>query len=191
LGGAGKRPRGVPGAGCPLPGIEGGRVVLITGASGAGKSSLMRHIRSRYDRRLWIDLGRVKLPRRAVVDCFPARLPVEEVLAALGRVGLGEVWTYLRRPEQLSDGQRWRLRLALGLERAKGRGGRGVVVLACDEFGALLDRVTAAVVARVVRRVVAASPGVCAVLATSHDDLGEALGADVIVRCDFGKVEVG
>src|SRR5947207_3941790 len=83
---------------CHLPAIAPGKVVLITGPSGAGKSSLLRHIRSKYDHRLWIDFAGIRLPGRAVVDCFPRSLQVEHVLAALGRVGLGEVWTYLRSP---------------------------------------------------------------------------------------------
>ena len=105
-------------------------------------------------------------------------------------MGLGEVWTYLRKPEQLSEGQRWRLRLALSMHAAGRRRDGGLVVLACDEFAALLDRVTAAVIARTVRRVVDATPGVCAVLATSHDDLEKPLRPDAVLRCDFGQLNV-
>jgi ABC-type ATPase with predicted acetyltransferase domain len=62
-------------------------------------------------------------------------------------------------------------------------------VLACDEFGAVLDRVTAIVVARALRRAVSSRGDVCAVLATSHDDLRGALLPEVEVRCDFGAFE--
>jgi ABC-type ATPase with predicted acetyltransferase domain len=174
-------------------------VVLVTGASGAGKSSLLRAVRRRGRGSVagWIDLDAVRLPSRAVVDVMCEAMGGGEdegsivlALEALSRVGLGEVWTYLRTPARLSVGQRWRLRLAVGLALARGRGTVGrPCVLAADEFAAPLDRVTALVVARALRRAVDGTPGVCAVVATSREDLGEALGADRVVRCDFGAWE--
>ncbi|HYE21031.1 MAG TPA: ATP-binding cassette domain-containing protein [Tepidisphaeraceae bacterium] len=185
-----------------------GQLILITGPSGAGKSTLLRALRERHRRTegLWIDLARLRLPDRPTVDVVAdalaaghrpacdARLatPIADAdaltiraLESLSRVGLGEVWSYLRHPTQLSDGQRWRLRLAVGLARADRR--PGGAILAADEFGALLDRITARVVARCVRRAVAGT-GLSAVVATSHEDLIEALAPDVVVRCDFGRV---
>ncbi len=61
-------------------------------------------------------------------------------------------------------------------------------ILACDEFAAMLDRVSAAIVARTLRRAVTGSPHLCAVVATSHDDLVAALQPDRIIRCDFGRI---
>jgi len=78
------------------------------------------------------------------------------------------------------------LKLALGLEKSGRKGG----ILICDEFAAVLDRVTAKVVARCLRRAVSADARIGAVVATSHEDLIEALSADVVVQCDFGRVEV-
>jgi ABC-type ATPase with predicted acetyltransferase domain len=64
-------------------------------------------------------------------------------------------------------------------------------VLVADEFAAVLDRVTAMVVARALRRAIDASAGLCAVVASSHDDLEAALLPDVVVRCDFSRWSVG
>jgi len=173
--------------GCPLPELElvAGTVTLITGASGSGKSSLLRKIRSAR----WVDVDRVRMPKRAVVDCFGEE-ELERVLLRLGRVGLGEVWTYLRKPGELSEGQRWRLKLAMALRRCERRRAGGVKVLVADEFAAVLDSVTAHVVARCLSRTVRSAKDVAAVVASSREDLVEALRPDVIVRCDFGKVEV-
>src|SRR5437588_32134 len=62
--------------------------------------------------------------------------------------------------------------------------GQGASVIAADEFCALLDRVTACVVARNFRRLIDMT-NIAAVLATSHDDLTRALQPDTIIRCDF------
>ncbi|MGH7215211.1 MAG: AAA family ATPase, partial [Tepidisphaeraceae bacterium] len=98
-----------------------GRLVLLTGPSGSGKSTLLRAIRdagSSHAPRRWIDLARLRLPDRPLVDCFGTRVSLERVLKELSRVGLAEAWSYLRTPGELSEGQRWRLRLAMGMWRA-------------------------------------------------------------------------
>src|SRR5688572_20482243 len=134
-----------------------GSLTLVTGPSGSGKSSLLRALRRASSRATWIDLNRVKPREAPLVDCFGG-VALDEALARLARVGLGEAWTYLRTPAELSDGQRWRLKLGLamhraGREEASGGGARSArhVILCADEFGAVLDRVTAMVVARTLR----------------------------------------
>jgi ABC-type ATPase with predicted acetyltransferase domain len=186
--------------------LRGGRVVLVTGASGSGKSTLLarlgRTFRGRRGRGAWVEFDRVRVPADVrVVDAMAEAMgggdddaSIVAALEALSRVGLGEVWSYLRRPGELSEGQRWRLRLALALERTPSKkvapARDPVDVLAADEFAAPLDRVTAMVVARALRRAADARPNLCAVVATSHDDLLGALDPDVVVRCDFDSVTV-
>jgi ABC-type ATPase with predicted acetyltransferase domain len=66
-----------------------------------------------------------------------------------------------------------------------------LTTLVCDEFAALLDRVTACIVARCLRRAIDRSNGrACAIVATSHDDLVRALLPDIVVNCDFFQVTV-
>jgi len=192
-----------------------GQITLISGPSGSGKSTLLAALRGRrasiLGRHGWIDLSRLKLPARPLVDCFGAA-PLPQVIRLLNRVGLSEAWSYLRRPEELSEGQRWRLRLALALHRAApmicdGDDAQQSVsaallpgvrscpltscTIVCDEFAAVLDRVSACVIARSLRRAVSAAPEVLrAVVATSHHDLIEALAPDIIVRCDFYRLDL-
>ena len=157
-----------------------GAITLVTGASGSGKSSLLRAACCATDAR-WMDLDDVKPRDVPLVDCFDER-PLDETLALLARVGLAEVWTYIRTPSELSDGQRWRLKLALALNRASSDA-RLRTILCADEFCAVLDRVSAMIVARTLRRAVRAP--LSAIVATSHDDLAKALRPDLIVTCDF------
>jgi ABC-type ATPase with predicted acetyltransferase domain len=169
-----------------------GQITLICGPSGSGKSSLLRQIRAPLPARgahRFIDLNELTIPDAPLVDCFDREFPLKRVLSMLGQVGLAEAWTYLRTPAELSDGQRWRFRLALAISQARHRDSRQPI-LVCDEFAALLDRVTACAVSRALRRAISRDARTSAIVATSHDDLIRALAPDRIVRCDFGKVMI-
>jgi hypothetical protein len=165
---------------------EPGKILLLNGASGSGKSTLLRKLIAQLESQgtRVIDLARLPLPDLPVVDCLP-ELSLEAALMLLGKMGLGEAWTYLRTPSELSDGQRWRLRLALAVHEA-GRSPDPAVIL-CDEYAALLDRLTAAIVSRSIRRLIDTLPRLSAILATCHDDVIRPLQPDRVVRCDFGR----
>ena len=168
----------------PLP--NPGTILLLTGPSGSGKSTLLRQLITKLASTgtRTIDLARLPLPDLPVVDCLP-ELSLEAALMLLGRMGLGEAWTYLRTPAELSDGQRWRLRLALAVHEA-GRSPEPAVIV-CDEYAALLDRLTAAIVSRSIRKLLTTMPRLSAILATCHDDVIRPLSPDRVVRCDFGR----
>jgi uncharacterized protein len=160
-----------------------GRIILLSGPSGSGKSLLLRRLGRRLARRAIVSLDSIDLPDHPLVECF-GNQPLGETLSLLSRMGLAEAWSYFRTPKQLSEGQRWRTKLALCVEKTRGATD---AVLVADEFCALLDRLTAAIVARSLRRLIDAHSNLCAIVATSHDDLIRALQPDLIVRCDFGK----
>ena len=183
-----------------LPGP--GQIVLFNGPSGGGKSTRLRRLADDAVSRDYrvVHVGRLRLKPLACVDQFGTSGDEERDLAyaagRLAQVGLGEARVLLRPPALLSDGQRWRLRLAVAISQAMRRHGRArrlgqaspCELLVIDEFCAVLDRVTAAVVARSLRRTVErltrVGAPVAAVVATSHDDLREALLPDRVVWCE-------
>jgi ABC-type ATPase with predicted acetyltransferase domain len=113
--------------------IEPGHVVFITGASGSGKSTLLTLLKKNFVKA--IDLEEQVLPQgKALVDCFDG--PLEETLYWLSLAGLSDAFALLRKPEELSDGQLVRFRLALALAQKPG-------AIFVDEFCATLDRITA------------------------------------------------
>jgi len=160
-----------------------GEIVLVTGPSGSGKSTLLRRFRRRCKEKM-IDVARIALGRSAVIDHF-RHISIESALAHLSRVGLAEAHCYLLPPRYLSDGQRWRLRLALALSYDSD----AARCLLCDEFASLLDPITASVVARVLRRAVTGESNLGAVVASCRSDIVRALAPDLMVRCDFGTVQ--
>lgn len=115
------------------------------------------------------------------------RLPpisLEQVCHWLSLAGLNDAAVMLRKPEQLSEGQRHRLRLAQAMAIAERRPEHWALLLV-DEFGSTLDRVTAVGLARSLRRWISQSR-VCLIAATTHDDLLEALQPDVLVELSPG-----
>jgi uncharacterized protein len=158
--------------------VEPGQVVLFTGASGSGKSSLLRAVGQELGA---TDAMALPLPSVPLVEGMTGTL--DERLSALAACGLSEARLLLRTPQELSEGERYRFRLAYALQQ-------GSRYLLADEFGAMLDRTLAKVVAFNLRKL-ATRTGTAVLCATTHDDLTEDLNPDWHVHCHGeGDIEV-
>ena len=158
-----------------------GLVTLFTGPSGSGKSTLLRAAADRLeaDGVPVVRADALELPDRPLADLLPRGF--DAACGLLSRCGLAEPRLLLRTPVELSDGQRFRARLALAVCLAGAEPDTpGVVAL--DEFAAVLDRTLAAAVAHNVRRL-CAKTGVGFLLATTHEDLAADLAPHHTVRC--------
>lgn len=171
------------------------QVIFVTGPSGSGKSTILRLIETAATADPRAHLLRFDnlppLPNHPLVDAL-GNHPLDRTLRWLSLAGLNDAFVMLRRPSELSDGQRHRLRLAQAMSIIETAPANQFTILLADEFCATLDRLTAAVLARNVRRWVSRTP-VCFVAATTHDDLLEHLEPDILIekhlgdRLDFAK----
>lgn len=162
--------------------VDAGDIVYIMGPSGAGKSVLLRELEQAAPPGESVNLAHVALPDdRSVIDCFDG--PLVASLRLLSAMGLSEVFCLLNRPCNLSDGQKYRFRLAQALASGK-------PFIFADEFSNELDRVTAATVAFNVHNF-AKRTDTTFVLASCHEDILLDLAPDVLVIKDFsGPAEV-
>jgi len=115
--------------------------------------------------------------RRQQLDDFCHR--EAEGLELLSRVGLNDAFLFVRRYNELSEGQKYRYRLAKLMESGK-------QFWVMDEFCATLDRDTAKIVAFNVQKL-ARKMGRAVLAATTHEDLFGDLKPSVYVRKGFGK----
>jgi uncharacterized protein len=150
--------------------IQPNDLVLFTGPSGSGKSSLMREVAKQLQA---VDAMALQLPDVPLVDALPGSVEVR--LGWLAAAGLGEARLLLRTPNELSDGQRYRFRIAYAFAT-------GAATICLDEFAAVLDRPLAKVLAFNLRKLVTRT-GIGVLCATTHDDLHDDLNPDVVVRC--------
>jgi len=163
--------------------VNDGDIVYITGPSGAGKSVLLREMQTMVPDDDKIVIEQIALPAdRPAIDCVGGTGTIDG-LSLLSYAGLSDVFCVLTAPANLSDGQKYRFRLACAL--ASGR-----KFIFADEFCSNLDRITAAVIAYNVRRF-AKRNNVTFFLASSHEDILADLQPDVLVVKHFtGPAEV-
>ena len=164
--------------------VRQGDVVYITGQSGSGKSLLLRDLSTQMSESGLVvaDLNKVELDERPVIE--QVGKTISEATELLAKAGISDAWIYIRRPSELSDGQRYRLKLAKVMDS-------GADVWIADEFGAVLDRVTAKAVAFSIAKV-ARREKKTLMVATTHSDMVEELAPDLMITKKFReKVQVG
>jgi ABC-type lipoprotein export system ATPase subunit/GNAT superfamily N-acetyltransferase len=159
-----------------------GRIVLLLGPSGSGKSSALSAIESQFATACSVQ--RVAFPLdEAVIDRVAPDRPLSEAIALLTACGLGEAGLWLRPFGALSDGEKFRARLAraiaLHLRTA------AAAPLLGDEFcSSLHPRVARAIAFNLHKLVV--RQNLCVVVACANDDIAPDLNPHTIVRLAGG-----
>lgn len=157
--------------------VHQGDIIYVTGQSGSGKSCLLRSIAAGLedDGLKVARIDDVPMDDRPIIDQLGATMT--EATQLLAQAGISDAYLFIRKPSELSDGQRYRFRLAKLLET-------NADVWVADEFGAVLDRITAKVVAYNLQKV-ARLHKKTVVVATTHTDLVEELGPDILITKRF------
>ena len=160
-----------------------GDVCYISGQSGSGKSLLLNDLRDQFKAagKIVYDIADVPLLDMPIVDQIGKN--TEEALKLLSQAGLNDAYLFIRKPKELSDGQKYRFRLAKLIESK-------AEVWCADEFAAVLDRDTAKVVSHNISKI-AKQMGVILLVATTHTDLKDYLGPTVTIEKLYGtRVEL-
>jgi ABC-type ATPase with predicted acetyltransferase domain len=162
--------------------INTGDIVYISGPSGAGKSVLLRELEKSVPTSDRVNLDQIKLPDdKTLVDCIDGDLL--DSLKMLSTAGLNDCFCILNQPRNLSDGQKYRFRLAMALAANK-------KFVFADEFCSELDRITAAVISYNIYKFTRRT-GTIFILASSHNDILLDLSPDVLVATELsGTTEV-
>lgn len=156
--------------------VRQGDIVYITGQSGSGKSLLLKELAKQLAEQQEVaDIDRVELLEVPLID--QVGKSTDEAIRILNLAGLNDAYLFIRKPSELSDGQRYRFKIAKLMES-------GCKVWVADEFGAVLDRITARVVAFNVRKF-AAKCGATLIVATTHKDLLDELAPTLYVEKRF------
>ena len=157
-----------------------GRIILIAGPSGSGKSTVLARIASEFAAAVWVQSIRFP-PHDALIDAVAPEAQTPEALATLTACGLGDAHTWLRPFDVLSEGEKFRARLAKAVAAATVR--QAAAPLICDEFASLLHRRSAKAVAYNVGKLIRRR-GLCLVAATAHEDILDDLRPDTLVALD-------
>jgi len=155
-----------------------GRVVLLSGPSGSGKSAALSAIESQFATACTVQ--RVAfLAEQAVIDRIAPEGSLSDAIALLTACGLGEAGLWLRPFEALSDGEQFRARLACAI--AWHSRSSGAAPLLCDEFCTGLHRRLAKAIAYNLHRL-AVRKNLCVVVASSNDDIVADLNPHAVVH---------
>lgn len=161
-----------------------GEVILITGSSGSGKTTLLNLLTRGTCTGL---TGDIQVPSNYRVGSFAAirsqkalievlgNRDIRSALHLMGLVGLSDAFVYLKRFEELSNGQQYRAKLAQLIS-----GGYNVWI--ADEFCATLDLVTANAVADRLQKIARQLKALLIVASSQPEVFARALRPDQVVQ---------
>lgn len=155
-----------------------GQRIYVTGQSGSGKSLILKALEKDYiDNGLKVaNIDSVELEEKPIIELVGEN--TDEAVQLLQVAGIGDAYLLIRKPKELSDGQRYRLKIAKLMES-------DADVWLCDEFGAVLDRKTAKLLAFSIWKM-SLKRKVTTVIATTHKDLLFDFAPHLVIEKRYG-----
>ena len=162
-----------------------GRIAAFVGPSGGGKTTALEQIQQLHPAAHSVQQVGFAA-NRSIVDSVAATGSLDQALSLLSACALGEPRLWIRYYRELSEGEKFRARLAraLGLHCAALQPGAGGPLI-CDEFCTGLHRRAARAIAYNLRKLVTRR-GLNVVVATSREDLLADLQPDTCVQLPGG-----
>lgn len=159
-----------------------GDLIFVTGDSGGGKTLLLKAFKKFFGDEA-IELGDLEIdPNETLIEGVGG--DVKEAIEILSLCGLNDAFLFLRRYKELSDGQKYRYKLAKLMDSKE----KSVWII--DEFCASLDRVMAKIIAYLVQKV-ARKHGKTVIVGTTHRDVIDDFQPDITIEKGFERdVEV-
>ena len=159
-------------------GFDDNDIVYITGDSGSGKSILLREIMNNLSQDEYIfEKDLIIKDNETLVEGLGEDL--NTAIKILSIVGLNDAFLYLRRYNELSDGQKLRYRLAKMIASNK-------KIYIFDEFSGTLDRDTAKIISFNIQKYIRKNNKIL-IVATTHSDLKEDLCPNVYIFKKFNN----
>lgn len=154
--------------------IHQGDIVYVTGQSGAGKSVVLRELIAQMTAEglAVSDIDKVEFKDEPLISQIGTS--TDDGIRLMGLAGINDAYLWCRKPKELSDGQRYRFRLAKIIES-------GAQVWAADEFLAVLDRTTAKAIAYNMQKI-ARVMGATLMVATTHTDMVQDLAPNLYIE---------
>lgn len=154
--------------------------IYVSGQSGSGKSIILRELIKDFEKAKLdvINIADVVLSDEPIIDQIGK--DTNDAVRLLQIAGIGDAYLLIRKPSELSDGQRYRLKVAKLIESK-------CDVWVCDEFGAVLDRVTAKLLAHSVSKMSRAH-NKTVIIATTHRDLHFDFAPTISIYKEYANV---
>lgn len=153
-----------------------GNLIFITGDSGGGKTLLLSAFKKFFGKEA-VTLSDLEIdPEETLVE--GVGVDVSEAIRILSFCGLNDAFLFLRKFKELSDGQKYRYRIAKLMDQKE----KSVWLL--DEFCATLDPVMARIISYLLQKV-ARKLGKTVAVATTHNHLEEDFQPDILIEKGF------